>query len=61
MKESKNIITKEQLQEIKIEYNKLKSLVSEYFVLKENPFAITLPLYVRKLEIENQIKEICKN
>ena len=55
---NKLIINQEELQELKAQNNKLKSLVSEYFELKENTSLINS--YLRKQQLKKQIIKLIK-
>jgi protein involved in ribonucleotide reduction len=50
---TKQLINQEELQELKIQNNKLKCLVSEYFELKESTYLINS--YLRKQQLKKKI------
>lgn len=56
---TKEIIFKEETLETKLQLNKLKSLVCEYFELNDCCYIFKKHPYKRKKELEKQIKEIC--
>ena len=56
--DNKLIINQEELQQLKIENNKLKSLVSEYFELTINNYS--QHPYLRKEELKKEIIKMCK-
>jgi hypothetical protein len=56
--DNKLIINQEELQEVKIQNNKLKSLVSEYFELTVSNYS-EHP-YLRKEKLKKEIIEMCK-
>ena len=55
--DNKSIINQEELQQLKIENNKLKSLVSEYFEITISNY-IGNP-YLRKRELKKEIIKMC--
>jgi hypothetical protein len=55
--DNKSIINQEELQQVKIENNKLKSLVSEYFEITISNY-IGNP-YLRKQELKKEIIKMC--
>jgi cell shape-determining protein MreC len=54
----KLIINQEELQELKAQNNKLKSLVSEYFEVTISNYVGNS--YLRKIELEREIIKMCK-
>jgi hypothetical protein len=57
--DNKSIINQEELQQVKIENNKLKSLVSEYFEITINNYS-EHP-YLRKEQLKKEIIKLLTN